>query len=216
MWSDSRHLASAMVSDYVFHERHREDATQEALLGLWEATLSWREGVHSAFEQYAWYVMRRRLFSYLTERADDKPRLTRKERDVFNTLRQHLRQGQLISSAMLSALAIETGISTFRLQQIVVYWYASQCAITAHVIEFQEELSMEDEFTDYGAQQDALLDQAMAALPERERLIIAYRYLEDPRWTLARLAEKLEISIERVRVIEGNALRKMRTNIENS
>ena len=58
------------------------------------------------------------------------------------------------------------------------------------------------------------LDAALQRLSERERLIIAARFLEDPRQKLSTLAKTLGISIERVRVIEGKSLQKLRSMLE--
>ena len=55
-----------------------------------------------------------------------------------------------------------------------------------------------------------LVREAMSDLSERERLIIRERKLEDEAVTLEALGERLGISKERVRQIEGNALEKLR------
>jgi len=51
---------------------------------------------------------------------------------------------------------------------------------------------------------------AMSDLNERERLIIRERKLQDETVTLEALGERLGISKERVRQIEGNALVKLK------
>jgi RNA polymerase sigma-32 factor len=55
-----------------------------------------------------------------------------------------------------------------------------------------------------------LVRDAMCELSDRERLIIRERKLEDDAVTLESLGERLGISKERVRQIEGNALEKLR------
>ena len=55
-----------------------------------------------------------------------------------------------------------------------------------------------------------LVSEAMGDLSERERLIIRKRKLEEESVTLEALGERLGISKERVRQIEGNALEKLR------
>ncbi len=55
-----------------------------------------------------------------------------------------------------------------------------------------------------------LVSEAMSDLNERERLIIRERKLEEESVTLEALGERLGISKERVRQIEGNALEKLR------
>ena len=55
---------------------------------------------------------------------------------------------------------------------------------------------------------------ALCDLSERERLIIRERKLEDEAVTLEALGERLGISKERVRQIEGAALAKLRRALE--
>jgi RNA polymerase sigma-32 factor len=55
-----------------------------------------------------------------------------------------------------------------------------------------------------------LVHDAMRELSDRERLIIRERKLEEDAVTLEALGERLGISKERVRQIEGNALEKLR------
>jgi RNA polymerase sigma-32 factor len=55
-----------------------------------------------------------------------------------------------------------------------------------------------------------LLGGAMQALNERERVIIFHRFLAEARATLAELGQRFGVSKERVRQLEGQALRKLR------
>jgi RNA polymerase sigma factor (sigma-70 family) len=210
LWQAWTGLAQAVVRDYVFNQEHVEDAHQEVMMALWEATASWQADIHSSFDRYAFYVMRGKLFRYLTEKAEDRPTLSRKERDVLKTLRSVMKAGQMVSSGLMAELAIESGIGMFRLQQIVSYWYRGHFSITACAIQATKEPSLELEDYLLDSQKEDSLSEALAKLSERERLIIAARFLEDPRQTLAKLALTLGISIERVRVLEGKSLKKLR------
>jgi RNA polymerase sigma-32 factor len=215
LWATGQSLACALVKDYVVNETHLEDAHQETLLALWEATGSWQEGVHSSFEHYAFYVMRGKLFRYLTEKAEDKPVLTRLERQSLKGLRDIVRAGQLVSCAVMAKLAEDTGLSLFRVQQIVAYWYNQHVAISANVFEAATEpmVQLEDYLLDTHESQS--LDEALKKLDERERLIIAARFLEDPRQTLQQLATTLGISIERVHALETRSLKKLRKAMQH-
>ncbi|MNR43895.1 RNA polymerase sigma factor RpoH [compost metagenome] len=61
-----------------------------------------------------------------------------------------------------------------------------------------------------------ILDNALQALPEREKDIILARYLSDPRKTLVELSGLLGVSVERVRQLEANALKKLRISMAES
>ncbi len=216
LWNAWTGLAQSVVNDYVFNQEHVDDARQEVMLALWEATATWQADIHSSFDKYAFYVMRGKLFRYLTEKAEDRPTLSRKERDVLKTLRSVMQVGQMVSSGLMAELAKESGIGMFRLQQIVAYWYRGHFAITACAMQAVAEpsLSLEDYVLD--TQKENCLSDALATLSERQRLIIAARFLEDPRQTLAQLSSTLGISIERVRVLESKTLKKLRVALSHN
>jgi len=65
-----------------------------------------------------------------------------------------------------------------------------------------------------GAARTRLVRDAMGDLSERERIIICERKLEDEAVTLEALGQRLGISKERVRQIEGNALAKLKRALE--
>ncbi|MFP5506034.1 MAG: RNA polymerase sigma factor RpoH [Gammaproteobacteria bacterium] len=60
---------------------------------------------------------------------------------------------------------------------------------------------------------EALRD-AMGALDERSRAILAARWLADDKSTLQELADRYQVSAERIRQLENNALRKLKAALE--
>lgn len=73
----------------------------------------------------------------------------------------------------------------------------------------------EDSVTDYhdDATRGALIANVLSGLSDREQTIIRARCLEDKVTTLSQLGETLGISKERVRQLEGQALKKMKSAI---
>ena len=67
---------------------------------------------------------------------------------------------------------------------------------------------------DYSDNSTAGLSEAMAALDERSRDILQRRWLNDDKATLHELAAEYSVSAERIRQIEQNAMRKLRTSLE--
>ncbi len=59
-----------------------------------------------------------------------------------------------------------------------------------------------------------LINEALNKLPEREKIIIGARQLSDNTVTLEKLGKDLGISKERVRQLEGNALKKLKSNLQ--
>ena len=65
--------------------------------------------------------------------------------------------------------------------------------------------------SDNKARETKQLHTALATLDERSRDIVSQRWLSDEKSTLQELAGKYEISAERVRQLENNAMKKLKT-----
>jgi len=66
---------------------------------------------------------------------------------------------------------------------------------------------------DWRTHQNQQLQTALTTLDKRSRDIIAQRWLAEKKTTLAELAEKYKISAERVRQLENNAIKKLKTSV---
>jgi RNA polymerase sigma-32 factor len=66
------------------------------------------------------------------------------------------------------------------------------------------------EAQDWAAHTNEQLQQAMNELDERSRDIVTQRWLEDSKTTLQELADKYQVSAERIRQLEKNAMRKLK------
>lgn len=71
----------------------------------------------------------------------------------------------------------------------------------------EEELNRESEVD--------ILKNAVSSLDERSQDIIQQRWLTDQKATLHQLADKYDISAERIRQLEQNALKKLRLSISD-
>jgi len=69
------------------------------------------------------------------------------------------------------------------------------------------------EAADYVSHEERQLTQALSALDSRSRDIVARRWLAEPKATLHELAEEYGVSAERIRQIENNAMKKLRTGM---
>ncbi len=78
-----------------------------------------------------------------------------------------------------------------------------------------ESASPEDQLeqNDWQAHQNAQLQNALQELDERSRDIIALRWLAEKKTTLQDLAEKYQVSAERVRQLESNAIKKLKAAV---
>ena len=88
-------------------------------------------------------------------------------------------------------------------------WQAPQ-----HYLEDRlEDPALVVEATDYVSHEERRLTQALSALDSRSRDIVARRWLAEPKATLHELAEEYGVSAERIRQIENNAMKKLRTGM---
>lgn len=213
LWDAHLGMAAQIVREHCYLKEHREDALQEVRLGLWEAVLNRSEALDLAFSYYAWVVMRRRLFHYLSRKAIDRPKLSRSEVAAMTTVRERLRSGLVLTSSAIDMLASEVSLSRFRLTQLLCVWHQSQMSITAQALTQFDEASSQDEVIQ---DEDALLrlDQAFHGLSDREAFIVRSRYLQDPKRTLLDLAEVFGVSSVRIKQIEEAALKKLRAALE--
>jgi RNA polymerase sigma-32 factor len=69
------------------------------------------------------------------------------------------------------------------------------------------------ESADWTEHNNNLLYAGLGELDDRSKDIIRSRWLQDEKMTLQELADRYEVSAERIRQLEANALRKMRASI---
>lgn len=209
LWLGHLPLADRVVAEFCHRRDLKEDASQEVKLALWEASAKWDASVQETFNHYAWLVMRRKLLYFLTAKASERPRLSRREQHVMNSIREALAAGQMISAKTIDAISAESGIDRFRLTQLVSFWYSTRFTITAQSMSHIAELASPEDAEDLSKELE-ILEECMGMLPEREQKIIAERFMRDPRATLGDLSSVLGVSIERVRQLEANSLKKLR------
>jgi RNA polymerase sigma-32 factor len=69
------------------------------------------------------------------------------------------------------------------------------------------------ESANHVAHEESQLSDAMSALDARSRDIVARRWLSEPKATLHELADEYGVSAERIRQLESNAMKKLRTGM---
>jgi RNA polymerase sigma-32 factor len=88
-------------------------------------------------------------------------------------------------------------------------WQAPQYYLEDH----SADPALEVESSDWRENSDAQLHQALAALDERSRDILAQRWLSEQKSTLHELAAQYSVSAERIRQLEQNAMKKIKAAI---
>jgi RNA polymerase primary sigma factor len=199
----------------------RSELMQEGVVGLLRALERYDPGLGTPFWAYAsWWVRQamQQLVSELTRPVVLSDRAVRQLARVKQAERVHRQAHRREPS--LRELAADTGLGCQHLQQLV--------AAERKPRGFEEPLGGEegaDTFGDLVADpcaEDAydrvpgrvtvgVLEELLGALTERERAIVRARFgLDGRERTLRELGERLGVSAERVRQIEGRALEKLR------
>ena len=88
-------------------------------------------------------------------------------------------------------------------------WQAPQHYLEDH----SEDPALVVEAADYVSHEESQLTQALSALDNRSRDIVARRWLAEPKATLHELAEEYGVSAERIRQLESNAMKKLRVGM---
>ncbi|MDO8860186.1 RNA polymerase sigma factor RpoH [Haliea sp. E1-2-M8] len=154
---------------------------------------------------------------------------TKAQRKLFFNLRSAKKNLAWLSAEEAQAVANDLGVDIVEVQRM-------EGRLTSRDVAFDSPLDQDDDDAAWQAPQYYLEDQrsdpalavesddwqensegqlylALADLDERSRDILAQRWLADEKATLHELAAKYEVSAERIRQLEQNAMKKLRTAI---
>ncbi|MDT0618262.1 RNA polymerase sigma factor FliA [Salinisphaera sp. P385] len=192
-----------------------DDLIQIGMLGLLEAARSFESGHGACFETYAGIRIRGAIVDEM-RRNDWTPRRVRKSmREAARAMRQiEQREGR---AARDSEVAAELGIDALEYARMTAE-AASANVLTLGATDHDDgqplEFAAEDaDPLDQMADRDMRehIAQAIAALPEREQLIISLYYDEELNQT--EIGEVIGVSYSRVSQLLGQALLRLRSHI---
>jgi RNA polymerase sigma factor FliA len=189
-----------------------DDLIQAGMIGLLEAAAHYAADRGASFETYAGIRIRGAMIDAL-RKQDWAPRsVHRKAREAANAIRQvESREGR---EARDSEIAEAMGVSLDEYHQILA---DSQACQLSSMDEFNDAAEVADREADplqettSGALRTAMAD-AIAGLPERERLIMSMYY--DDELNLREIGEVLGISESRVCQLHGQALVRLRSRLQ--
>lgn len=201
-----------------------DDLVQEGSLGLLDAIEHFDESRGVAFEAYAHFRVQRAIRNALTERA----RLVRLPKHIVERRRSIERETtRLLAAGARSPtpaeLAARTGLSVeavveARAAAIDPISLDEPVAVDGSPL---ESLVADPEASDperTAVEHDALthIDDAVAQLPERQRLIVERTFgFDEPAAPIAAVAAELHLSPQRTRTIAIDALQRLRENLED-
>jgi RNA polymerase sigma-32 factor len=203
------------------------DLVQEGNIGLMEAADRFDPERNVRFSTYAsWWIVAA-IQNYILRNASIvRAATTPKQRRLFFNLRRlRARNGAGFDGRLTDAdrvrLAEQLGVTVAEVEKMEAHLARPDQSLNATVGQ-EDSLEQQDLLADSSpTPEDIVIDtnrvqarssyikQALAKLSPRERDIIASRYLDDRRTTLAEIGEEYGVSKERIRQIEGRALQKM-------
>jgi RNA polymerase sigma-32 factor len=217
--SANLHSVAAIVREYRHFGLPEEDLIQEGTLGLMHAVKRFDPDRGFRLKTYASYWIRASIHDFILRSWSIVKMGTNKlQRRIFAGLQKAECAIAALEGRNLEEVAKQHGTSGASYQAIASSFLRRDFSIDSdngdegHVLELPapgDNPEQQLEQKDWAAYARSQLEQAMAALSNRDRYIIRQRRLMDPPVTLKELSEELGVSIERVRQLEARSMKKM-------
>lgn len=205
------------------------DLIQEGNVGLMKAVKRFDPNKGVRLVSFAVHWIKAEMHEYILKNwRIVKVATTKAQRKLFFNLRSHKTSSSWLTEEETLAIASELGVDAAEVTRMegrlagrdVAFdmpadadedsaWQAPQ-----HYLEdFSESPEIAVEALDTSNQELTMLTSALDSLDERSRDIVSRRWLLEPKATLHELAAEYGVSAERIRQLESNAMRKLRTGM---
>ena len=206
------------------------DLIQEGNIGLMKAVKRFDPNVGVRLVSFAVHWVRAEIHEFILRNwRIVKVATTKAQRKLFFNLRSSRKRLGWMSRAEVEEVAAELGVEprvVMEMEQRLSAHDASYDPLVEHDSEserpapagylqdlrFEPATQVEDD--DWKAHSKAKLADALKALDDRSRSIIARRWLAERKATLQELADEYRVSAERIRQLEKNALNRLRKLID--
>ncbi len=205
------------------------DIVQEGNIGLMKAVKRFDPGVGVRLVSFAVHWIRAEIHEYVIKNwRIVKIATTKSQRKLFFNLRKSKKNLGWLSKAEAEAVAEDLGVKLETVYEMEKRLDSRDLAFDMPGDESSEEtfnapalyLEKKDadpakllEHSDWKGHEQNLLNKAMSELDERSRDILASRWLQEKKSTLHELADRYNVSAERIRQLEKNAMKKLREGV---
>jgi RNA polymerase sigma-32 factor len=205
------------------------DLIQEGNVGLMKAVKRYNPEKGVRLVSFAVHWIKAEMHEYILRNwRIVKVATTKAQRKLFFNLRSAKKNLAWLSAEEAQAVAQDLGVDVKEVQRMegrlssrdLAYdmstdsddddaWQAPQAYLEDH----SADPALMVESSDWQRDSETRLHEALSALDERSRDILAQRWLAEEKATLHELAAQYEVSAERIRQLEQNAMKKLRTAI---
>jgi RNA polymerase sigma-32 factor len=206
------------------------DLIQEGNIGLMKAVKRFDSSKGVRLVSYAVHWIRAEIHEYILRNwRIVKVATTKAQRKLFFNLRSSKKRLGWFSHDEVEAVAKDLGVSTAEVLEMESRLSGKDMGFDGYSdgddesdflapSAYLEDNSLEPasalEAADWEEHNVNQLHQAMAGLDDRSRDILAARWLGDEKATLQELADKYDVSAERIRQLEKNAMKKLKGVLE--
>ncbi len=216
-----------VAKGYAGYGLPQADLIQEGNVGLMKAVKRFNPEVGVRLVSFAVHWIKAEIHEFVLRNwRIVKVATTKAQRKLFFNLRKNKKRLGWFSNDEISNVAEALGVSTkdvlemesrmsnqdqaFELSSDDVDNSASTYSPALYLEDHQSDLAIQVEDENHTAHANNRLSTALVTLDERSQDIIRRRWLSEDKTTLQDLANKYQISAERVRQLEKNALNKLK------
>ncbi|RDI41484.1 RNA polymerase sigma factor RpoH [Aquicella lusitana] len=206
------------------------DLIQEGNVGLMKAVRRFNPEMGVRLVTFAMHWIKAEIHEYILRNwRIVKVATTKAQRKLFFNLRNIKKRLGWMTQQEVNDVAKDLGVKPETVREMEMRLATSDASFDTHSEYDDEEPSfapagyLEDtrynpaqqlESADWSEQSNDLIYQALDRLDDRSQDIIRTRWLDENKLTLQELADKYQISAERVRQLEKNAMNKLRAAVE--
>lgn len=201
------------------------DLVQEGNIGLMKAVKRFNPAVGARLVTFAMHWIKAEIHEYILRNwRIVKVATTKAQRKLFFNLRSMKKRLGWMTAEEVNEVAKDLGVKPETVREMEMRLSTSDASFDGHMDDddeqsfapagFLEDLrynpANELENDDWSQQAGETMSRALEQLDERSQDIIRSRWLDEHKLTLQDLADKYQISAERVRQLEKNAMNKLK------
>src|SRR5579863_10102378 len=204
------------------------DLVQEGNIGLMKAVKRFDPGVGVRLVSFAVHWIKAEMHEYILKNwRIVKVATTKAQRKLFFNLRRSKKRLGWMNAAEVKAVAKDLGVTPeevlemesrlagkdigFDLTSETEDEDSNLVAPVSYLADTDSDPAKAIEREDYETRSEARLEKALTVLDQRSRHILQRRWLDEEKATLQELADQYRVSAERIRQLENNAIKKLKT-----